>query len=433
MKLKLRDVDKRIIKAFFYSFIGSAASKALILLLGILLARLLGEEGYGKYSLVNSTIQTFVTVASMGIGASLVHYVAIHRNSDKKLCGHYIGSFSMIIVAMSAIVALAVCIFSDGVSIWAAEDTSLSPYFQIAAFVILFVAVCSALQSILLGFESFKTISVLEIVYGISIIVFAVSFAYFWNVAGALLGMLSARVLYSLLLLIFAGKVSKRERVRWRFNPDGVIWRAYKAFTLPSFLSSVFVIPVFWVLNTMLTRSAGYVDMAVHAISVQWVSIVNYLMSLFTRAKPIYTQLYADRNYKEFGKQVKRVVLIAGGVGIAIAVFAILLSKFILGLYGDGYVDQYMVFVLMMITAAINSVQSQFGTVLEVMGKMWIGLGLNIVWAINVVSFFLLFREYGALGYSIAYLIAYSIHCLLSFIIIWTAFNRAVKKEGDGK
>lgn len=87
------DTDKRVLKAFIYSFVGAIISKGLIVLTGIVLSRILGEDEYGKYSLINSTIQTFVTFASMGISATMVRYVAIYRNKEKSICGKYIGTF----------------------------------------------------------------------------------------------------------------------------------------------------------------------------------------------------------------------------------------------------------------------------------------------------------------------------------------------------
>lgn len=425
--MRINDVDKRVLKAFIYSFIGAVASKGLILLSGMLLARILGEEDYGKYSLINSTIQTFVTFASMGIGASLVRYVAIYRNADKNECGKYIGTFLLIILLMSVAVAGGVWASSDLISQWTADSDELSALFRIAATVILFVVASSAMQSILLGFESYKAISRFEIIYGVISVVAICACGYWGGVAGALIGMLAARLSYSLILGLFARKTSFRNQIPWRVKFDGAIWRAYKEFTFPSFAASIFVIPVSWVLNSLLTKSAGYFDMAVYSISMQWVSIINYIMSLFTRVKPIYTQLYAEGSLREFLRQLRRTVLVAGGIGIVVAAVGAASSKMILGMYGAAYVEHYPVFVIMMIAAAVISVQSQFGAVFEAVGKMWVGFLLNTFWAVILFGCFILLRSYGALGYAIAYLTAYVIHCVLSWIVIFFLFRKQIK------
>lgn len=423
------DIDKRIFKAFVYSFAGAIVSKGLIVLTGIVLARILGEIDYGKYSLLNSTIQTFVTFASMGISATMVRYIAIYRDSEKDTCGKYIGTFLAIIFVMSFAISTIMFIFSDTISILTVGSMEISQLYQISASIILFIAISSALQSILIGYESFKQVSFWEILYGIFSIFIISIFAFLQGIIGALCGMLFSRILYSIILLQSSKRISSYNNIKWKVKFDKQIFVSYKKFTLPSFGASIFVVPVSWILNSILTKNSGYFDMAVYSISLQWVAIVNYLMSLFARAKPIYTQLYAEKNIKELKKQIKRIILVSAFVGISIAMGAILLSKFILGMYGPGYVDQKMVFIIMMLAAAVISVQSQFGAIIESIGKMWIGFLLNILWAFNLTVSFLFLKRYGALGYAIAYLLSYSIHCGLSWIVVYVQLSIKTKKK----
>lgn len=74
----------------------------------------------------------------------------------------------MIIVLMSLVIAGIVYACSDTISLWTVDSKELSLLYRIGAFIILFIAVSSALQSALIGFESFKSVSVFEIVYGIT-------------------------------------------------------------------------------------------------------------------------------------------------------------------------------------------------------------------------------------------------------------------------
>lgn len=80
-------------------------------------------------------------------------------------------------------------------------------------------------------------------------------------------------------------------------------------------------------------------------------------------------------------------------------------------------------FIIMMIATVIVTLQSQFGSVFESIDKVWIGFALNIVWAVNLTFGFLLLKGYGAFGYSIAYLVAYSLHCLYSWIVFTVLFK----------
>ncbi|ELC8370424.1 oligosaccharide flippase family protein [Clostridium perfringens] len=428
-KLKSSDVEGRMFRALVFSFIGAAFSKVLIMGINILLSRILGPEDYGKYTLVNSTIETFVTFSSMGLGASMVHYTAIFRKNEKEKCGQVMGSFILIIAVMSLFVTLVVIICSKPISIWTTKTLGIENLFKISAFIILSVSLGSIMQNILLGLERYKEITILEVVYGVIAIISTCLISIFYGVIGALIGLLLSRSIYAILLAGSAYKESKSENIRWNIKLDYFVWNIFKKFTFPSFMSSLFVIPVSWFLNALLVKNAGFYDMAVYSISLQWGAIVNYITSLFSRTKPIYTQLYGEKNYSEFKKQLWKMVKLSSVIGVSIAFVGIIFSKFILGVYGPEYVEQQSVFIIIMIATAVITIQSQFGSVFEAIGKMWIGFSLNLVWSANLIIIFLLLKQYGALGYSISYLIAYTIHCIYSWIVIAHILGKKEKNE----
>ena len=63
--------------------------------------------------------------------------------------------------------------------------------------------------------------------------------------------------------------------------------------------------------------------------------------------------------------------------------------------------------------------QAQLGTVFETINKMWTGFTLNLVWSIILLGSFSYFVMYGSLGYALAYLIAYTCHVIVSYIILY--------------
>lgn len=262
-KFKSSDVEGRMFRALVFSFIGAVFSKILIMGINILLSRILGPEDYGKYTLVNSTIETFVTFSSMGLGASIVHYTAIFRKNEKEKCGQVMGSFILIITVMSLLVSLVVIICSKPISIWTTKTLGIENLFKIAAFIIFSVSIGSIMQNILLGLERYKQITILEIVYGVVAIISTCFIAIFYGVIGALIGLLLSRFIYAILLASSAYKESKSENIRWNINIDYFVWNIFKNFTFPSFMSSLFVIPVSWFLNALLVKNAGFYDMAV--------------------------------------------------------------------------------------------------------------------------------------------------------------------------
>src|SRR5438270_13461840 len=72
----------RLAHGVFWSFAGTALARTLALAASVVTARLLGKQGYGEFGVVNSTLLTLQTFASVGLGATATRYVAELRAKD---------------------------------------------------------------------------------------------------------------------------------------------------------------------------------------------------------------------------------------------------------------------------------------------------------------------------------------------------------------
>ena len=69
-----------------------------------------------------------------------------------------------------------------------------------------------------------------------------------------------------------------------------------------------------------------------------------------------------------------------------------------------------------MITVVICAVNNVLGQVITSKGKMWIGFGVNALWAIWLITFSVIFigkYNMGALGLAFALLVSYTLHSIL--------------------
>jgi O-antigen/teichoic acid export membrane protein len=69
-------------KGSFWSFTGTAAGKFIVLLTGIICARILGKEMFGELGIVRSTFNMFIVVGASGIGVTATRYISAYRKSD---------------------------------------------------------------------------------------------------------------------------------------------------------------------------------------------------------------------------------------------------------------------------------------------------------------------------------------------------------------
>ena len=83
-RIKASPLGYRLANGAFWSVSGAVASKGMMLVASIVVARMLTREVYGELGIIRSTVNMFVVFASFGMGMTATKYVAELREQG---CG----------------------------------------------------------------------------------------------------------------------------------------------------------------------------------------------------------------------------------------------------------------------------------------------------------------------------------------------------------
>lgn len=409
---------KRIWDAIIYGVGGAVGSRFLILLSGILVSNIVGKTSYGEFSHVNSTVTLFVTFSGLGISSTLTRFIAINKE-DKMKIGKIIGSFGTIVSFFSIIMSLIMFLLAEQISFLTTENGDLSFYYQIGSLAMLFASLSSVQQSALLGFEQYKKSAIIELFRCFIYVIAAYFLSKSHGVTGAILALMLGFILKFILMLLVNVIYNYKNHIKLGFIFDKEIRHILFTFTIPAFISALFVIPVNWISNSLLVRNTSFDELAIFSVAQQWMTIITYIPSQLGQMRPIYADLYSRKQYKTLFKTVKKFTFISVLLVFGVSGLALIFAKPLLGLYGENYSEGVLAFRIMMIVGFVIVTQAQLGTVFETINKMWTGFTLNLVWSIILLGSFSYFVMYGSLGYALAYLIAYTCHVIVSYIILY--------------
>lgn len=414
---------------------GAVVSKFLLTLFNILLARVLTVEAYGAYSLINNTVQTFTVFAGAGIGVTLTRYIALYREKNTKNAGILLGTLMIINIFISLIISILVFIFADKIAILLKSEIEINNLLRITAGTIFFTAVVAILQGALQGFESYKDIAIIQVVANFLNILLGVILAKYFGIIGAIYSLLILQIFMLVLMINNLTKNIKKNKIKViiRFNEE--VKEAIVKVTIPSFLATVFVLPIMWITNFYFSSNIGLEEFAAFSVCLQWFNIVNYIPQQLGQLKPIYTQLYDEKKYSELKKYNNKIISITILFSICCSFFLFMIRNLILKSYGDYYISCNETFIIMLITTIIFAIQSQYGSVFQAIGKSWLCFALNVIWAISyLISFFILYRI-GIVGYAYTYLISYTVYAIISTLAFYIIIRKGIyyDKENNYK
>lgn len=423
------EINKRFARGVFWSVIGSTISRGLMLVATIVVARLLGKDSYGELGMIQSTVGMFGVFAGFGLGLTATKYVAEYRERDPARAGRIIGMSGAFAFASAGLMALTLVALAP----WLAADTINAPHLtnllRIGAIILFFSAMNGAQTGALAGLEAFKKTAQVNVFVGLVAFPVLLVGTYLSGLQGAVTALainLGFNWLFNHLAL--------RKEAKQRFVPLTLVgaireWPILWRFSLPSALAGMMVGPVTWACSAMLANQPdGYGELGIYNAANQWHVLLMYLPGILSSVLlPILSKEMSEDEYKNPSRML--ILSIRANLLIVAPLVLILsaLSPFIMQAYGSGFEQGWPTFIVAMMTALVVAAQTSVAQVIIASGRVWMGLLMNVGWALTFVVLAAWLVQNGALGLASAKLGAY----LLQTIWVMTFAYRLINSRNQ--
>lgn len=392
---KFGNLAGRVVGGASWVVAGTVASKILVFIATIIVARILTKEVYGELSIIRSTIQLFVGLSSFGIGATATKYISQYRNTDPhKTIKMYL--IANIFVFVMAIVASTVLLCgADLLAEQRLNRPELATEIRIAAVILFFTLLNGAQTGTLSGFEDFRRIALCNLVMGISEIILLCSGAYFFGLKGAVIGFGLTYCIawiynsYHIRSHLTGFEIPILEEFKKIVLAD---FKPLVTFSLPVAATSWIQMIMYWWQKTEVVNGSGFSNLANYDVAEQWKAQLAFIPAILaTVILPILSNVNDDNNSrrKVIGLNLKLNVSITATFALIIILFA----KYILKLYGPGYTN-VIPLIILALCAITDSVSQITGTIFMSGNKAYFGIITSLVWVCSLVITFNLVSGY---------------------------------------
>lgn len=376
----------------------------------IIIARVLGPEKQGIYTLVVLLPNMLVTFFNIGIGSASVYYVGKRKYSIET------------IVSTNIFLALIVCVISIAIGILSIilfRDTFFKGVPIIYLFVILSVLPLlfanSFLQSVFQGLQDFKVFNLVAIFGSIMnlVFLFIVVLLLRLNVVGAIISFFASVIAPTLILIFYLKKryiVVRFKYISKEFIKDSLVY-GYKAH-LSNILAFVNYRADILMISYFLSPAAvGIYSIAVSIAEKLWVVSQPVSAVLFPRISSAKT----DEEKNNLTAKVTRNVLF---LSVIIGFILFLISNlFIRVMFGEKYKAASNIIKILLVGITLFSAERILSNDLAGRGKPELNLYTSLFTVIvNIILNLVFIPKWGFYGAAVATSIAYS----LTFILkIW--------------
>lgn len=414
-------IRARLIRGIKWTALQSVIVSANNFLTAVMLARLLGVDSFGAFSIIKVTGFTMATMAGAGLGVTVTKHIAEMRSTANPRLSRIIGLCSAVAVGTSFCFAAFLWLFADGIAHRVLHAGQIAGQLRLAAFYILFVTLNGYQVGALLGFESFSLLAKINLLQALFSFLLTFLLTFQFGLTGAV---------SSLGIAAFTNWALHQNAIRIELRKHGLgisysrIWQekgVLQDFTLPAAMSSLLGAFTVWGCNAFLTRQPdGLVQMGIFSAANNFRSFVLFVPGLVTHvASPILCNLRGKNNQPGYSRLFWTNIAVSACAAVFVAGVLVIFAPDILKLFGRDFGPGSSVAVVIAFMAVVEVMANAFYNAIFAHGMIWWQFRVVACWSTALgITTFTAVGQFGALGLAFAYLAAHAVS--LSLYVFFT-------------
>jgi O-antigen/teichoic acid export membrane protein len=426
---------RRVVKNSGYLFSGTGVSAALGMLQGILVARLLGVEGYGIVGVITLFTGIVNNLISFRMGEVVIKYVGEYVEAGNEKQAAALFKLAALVEMGASVVAFALLVLLAPLAAqYLAKDASLTSLFVLYSLVVLANLIAESSTGLLQIFDRFRPIAILGLVG--NIVTLALVALVYWlrgGLAGILLAYLIGKAVSALGLSLVALLESSHRWGRgwWRasLQPLRPRFRQLTHFAVSTNISaSISLITkdseLLWV-----SLFRGPVETGYYRLALTLTNLVQMPISPLPQATyPELSRQAARGEWQQMRSLLRQGSQLAGGYTLAATVFLIILGKpLIAWLYTPQFLPAYPALLILLLGYLAANTFYWRRSALLALGRADFPAKVNLVLAaFKMAGILLLVPRYGYLA-SAALLTGF--YWIGSLVTVWKVYTLLPKES----
>ncbi len=318
-------------KDSFWAVVGNGLGSALLLISGIIIARILGKDLYGEYGVVKTTMLYIGGVAAFGVGTTSTKYIAEHTKESSD----YLRSITKISVCItfvfSVLLSAFLYVFAEDLANLM-RDERLVVAFRFLGVIVVCKAMSLTIIGILAGHKHFKAIASNNILSGVAMLLLCFPLTWFFGIKGAYTSLLlSQLILMVCCFLYFRKKYEQYPHSNKKFKVKEILY-----FTFPVMLKELSYYMGNFAMMVILTRFASMGEYAILSVSAQWNAVIAIIPTLLFNV--VLSYLSGEKNEAKHKTILHKMLAINFACTLIPCLAVLALLPIIVSFYGKTFV-----------------------------------------------------------------------------------------------
>ena len=394
-----------------WSVMGNGIGDFLLLIGGIIIARILGKDLYGEYGVVKTTMFYIAAFSTLGLGFTATKFVAEYIEKGREEVRAIIVSSLKITTVSSSFLCFLLMFFADSIAELANEQNLTVP-FRFLGPIIICRALNTTSSALLAGMKKFKAIGISTIVSGAILLVFGALLTLFFGVLGSLSALLLSQMINVIALLPSLYKEIKGTQT----GNKNFTWPLL-TFSLPVTLQEFVYAVTNWLTTLILARYASLGQIGLWTAAGQWNAIVSAIPGLLSNV--ILSYLSSNTDNVKSQKMLMNRMLMINFVSVFIPfVVVCIFSGYISSFYGPSFSGMSSVLNVLMFSSFFVCLSSVYQSSMIAQSKVWSLFALRLLRDISITIILYMILSNGISGSALSLAYIYLFVYMAYFVLL---------------
>ncbi len=409
----------------FWALAGSVLTQGVSFLAGVAIARLLGTTAYGELGMVLSTATLFATLAAMGLGVTATKHVAEHRTSNPGMAGAMIGLALVVSAFGGLVIATGLVVFAPFLGTRVLTAPHLQTEIRISAIMIVAFAIDGGQKGALAGFRAFRAMTFAGLFRAVITLPVLIIFVRAAGLRGAVIGYCIIGLMSCLINQILLRPICRTAGIVISYRPTPDVLRVLWSFSVPVLVAGLSFSPAVWAANALLARNAGYVQMGIFSVALQWQSIILFPSNALSQiGLPMLAEIDPDKDRRKYLKRLWAIAVMTSAPAMFLATLVALFSDTVMALYGPTYRQGAHCLTIIAVSAVLISINIAVGHAIWSLGAAMPGMLFALLRGAVLVLCACWLSHGGATGLAMAYAIMGAIQTIAQIPYLYYTLKR---------
>lgn len=396
--------QNKLFRDSFWAIWGNFVGKGLSLLAGIFIAKLLGRDVFGEFSIIKNTVLSFSILSTFGLGYSTTKFIAENKLERLHLIPGIILKSKIITLIFSSLIGLIIILNSSAIALNILKASYLANVLRFISIWIILNAFTTTQIGILAGLGLFKSLSKINTLTGIFLFLTSLTFSYYFSLIGAISALIISQA-FNLLLNENLIQRFLRNNLKDNYDKRARIKNIkLLIYSLPITIQEFIYAFSSWLSSIIIISYSTYGQLGLYNAAIQISSIILYIPGILRNV--MLSHFSENSNNPTYQRLIlKRLIIINLFITTIPIILTIVFSSEISSFYGSTY-------------STLNSLLkvASIGTIFAVMGNVYTQLlfSLNKNWQIFAFRFY---RDFLAL-ISFFFLMKFDLKMEPAFLLI---------------